>query len=154
MNHLIYAFPAVVEPSRIHLLFPLAFLLAGLWLLVSATTNRFRLGGLQLFVVGLASVGLFAWTALHDDRRRFSAIEVTPDNIKIVRSNPDETLQIARSDIDAVTFDLMTFKGSLAVRCNLQLTVKSGRRFLSNDRNDAECKRYRREIVQALGLAD
>jgi hypothetical protein len=152
MTLLTYTFPAAVAPRQLNLLVPLAFLLAGSWLLVSATTDRFRLGGLRLFVVGLSAVGLVAWVHLQEDRRRFSTIEVAVDRLKIVRSNPDETVLITRDEVATVTFDLITFKHSPAIHCNLQLTTTSGKRFISNDREDAECKRYRHEIAQALAL--
>ena len=74
------------------------------------------------------------------------------DHAVLSFSEPDQTVSLPRSEIDSIGFDIITYARSSSVRCTLQLTTTSGKRYVSQDRMDMECKRYRHAISQVLGV--
>ena len=152
MTLLSYTFPVAFERSYLPVAALLVFLLIGSWLL-NRRDPELRLGGLNLIVVSVALAAFGIWTFFFEDAgRRFHAISVAADHALLSFSDPDQTLTLPRSEIDRISFDIITYARSSEVRCNLQLKTTSGKKYVSQYRMDMECKNYRHAISQVLGL--
>lgn len=153
MALLSYTFPVAAERSYLPVLVMLAFMLLGFWLLSPARDAKWRLGGLRLFLAGVMVAILSAWSFVYTSTgRRFHAVEASAQQVRLFFSGSDQTMVLLRTDIASVSFDVISYVRSTEVRCNLQLITTSGTKFVSQYRMDRECKRYRQEMAQLLGL--
>ena len=115
--------------------------------------HTLTLGTLNLFLSLIFFALVSLWFFYHQGgTHRFYALEAKPDAIRLFFSKPDEIISIARSDIASLTFGLDSPTRSNKTWCYLQVTTTSGQRLVSQNLSGTDCKVYRQQIIQLLGL--
>jgi hypothetical protein len=153
MQTLSYTFPDAITPSYLPLYLLLAFFLFGFGLMKSRYGHILTLGTLNLILSLIFFSLVSLWFFYHQGgTHRFYALEAKSDAIRLFFSKPDETISIARFDIASLIFGLDSPIRSNKTWCYLRLTTHSGQRHVSHNVLGTDCKVYRQQIIQLLGL--